>query len=146
MWLFYILPNDEVWQEAQSYVCTLVEVQATIAQSSRGRSCDRTRLRQLHRRLIFPSQQPEQMKYKSLRKLPVTDEAFSHSRCLCKSFLLILVLKTLTGSVEHDQSVLFLLQSLSEILRPKMADAGGFLLPRLLRWRRRLWTAGDEIK
>lgn len=55
-------------------------------------------------------------------------------------------IKTLTGSVEHDQSVLFLLQSLSEILRPKMADAGGFLLPRLLRWRRRLWTAGDEIK
>lgn len=47
----------------------------------------------------------------------------------------------LTGSVEHDQGMLFLLQRLSKILRSKMADAGGFVLPRLLRRRRRLGTA-----
>lgn len=37
--------------------------------------------------------------------------------------------------------MLFLLQRLSKILRSKMADAGGFVLPRLLRRRRRLGTA-----
>lgn len=49
-------------------------------------------------------------------------------------------LKSLTGSVEHDQSVFLLLQRLPEILWSKMADVRRFLFPGLFRRGRSLRT------
>lgn len=50
----------------------------------------------------------------------------------------------LTGGVEHNQGMFFLFQSLPKVLRAKMADPRGPLLPRLLWWRGGLWTAETE--
>lgn len=50
----------------------------------------------------------------------------------------------LTGGVEHDQGMFFLFQGLAEVLKTKMADLRGPVLPGLLWWRGGLWTAKTE--
>lgn len=50
----------------------------------------------------------------------------------------------LTRGIEHDQGVLLLLQGLPEVLRSQVADAGGLVLPRLLRGWGSLGAGGGE--
>lgn len=64
--------------------------------------------------------------------------------CVCVCLLLLRFGTFLTGGVEHDQGMFFLFQGLAKVLRTKMADRRGPVLPGQLWWRGGLWTAQTE--